>query len=126
MSPVLDSEPPNVWEAMRLMFVAALIAPALAACSAEPRWTLWEIREGEAIKKESGLERLVCETLRDRAERNERARLELHDQLRRDLARARSDANRLDYLRREAYGLNTPERVILPSRFRCRPDGETY
>ena len=51
-------------EAMRLMIAAALIAPALAACSAEPRWTLWEIKAGEAIKRESGLERLVCETLR--------------------------------------------------------------
>jgi hypothetical protein len=95
---------------MRLMIVAALIAPALAACSAEPRWTLWEIKAGEAIKRESGLERLVCETLRDRAERDKRAADALLAQLRREVI---------------SHGLQ-PERMTVGSRYRCRPDGETY
>jgi len=56
---------------IRAMMLVVVLATLGTACSREPRWTLWETRGNEATKKESGLERQVCETLRDRAERNE-------------------------------------------------------
>ena len=84
----------------------ALTAP-LAACSREPRWTLWEIKGGEAVKRESGLGRVVCEKLRDRAEREERAASELVVQIARDAARLGIKPGR-------------------PALYRCRPAGEEY
>ena len=95
---------------MRAALVAGLVLLALVACSREPRWTLWKIADGDATKVESGLERLVCETLRDRAERDAEAGRQVASQLRRESA---------------AAGLQ-PGRVTLTPRYRCRPDGEGY
>jgi hypothetical protein len=93
-----------------LTALAGAFAAPLAACSREPRWTLWEIKAGEAVRRESGLERVVCEKLRDRAEREERAASELVVQIDRDAAR---------------LGIK-PGRATMPALYRCRPAGEEY
>ena len=93
-----------------LTSLAGALAAPLAACSREPRWTLWEIKGGEAVKRESGLGRVVCEKLRDRAEREERAASELVVQIARDAAR---------------LGIK-PGRATMPALYRCRPAGEEY
>lgn len=76
--------------------LALLVAALMAGCSRESRWTLWRLAGGEAVAQESGLERAVCEQLRDRGEATTR----------------RADA---------LPGADA--RVV---RYRCRPDGETY
>lgn len=94
---------------MGAMRPALALILLLAGC-AEPRWSLWELRDGEAIRREAGLERLVCETLRDRAERDAQAARERMAQIQRELVMLGGKAGR----------------VTMPPRYRCRPDGEDY
>ena len=86
-----------------------LCALSLIACSREPRWTLWETRGNQATKNESGLERQVCEMLRERAERNEQEVVELFARLDRQLV---------------AVGGKPEPNTRLPITYRCRRDGE--
>ena len=90
-----------------LTSLAGALAEPLVACARKPRWTLWEIKGGEAVRRESGLERVVCEKLRDLAEREERAASELVVQINRDA---------------ETLGIK-PGRATL---YRCRRAGEEY
>jgi hypothetical protein len=91
----------------RAWLLAALL---LAGCSRDPRYTLWEVRDGGAKSIETGLERLVCETLRDRKEADERRASQMVMQMRRDLIRMGGD----------------PGPTKLDAFYRCRPDGESY
>jgi hypothetical protein len=80
----------------------------LGACDAEPRFTLWRIRDAETVKVESGLERQACEAKRDRAE-----------------AEAYAASDQQARRRRELIALGgTPARPAIQPHYRCRPDGE--
>ena len=94
---------------IRATLRVVLLVALGTACSREPRWTLWETRGNEATKKESGLERQACETLRERAERNEREVVELLARLDRQLV---------------AGGGRPEPQTRLPVTYRCRRDGE--
>jgi hypothetical protein len=85
-----------------------VLLATLVACS-EPRWTLWETRGNEATRKESGLERQVCEMLRARAEQNEREVVELFSRIDRQIV---------------AAGGRPEPTTRLPITYGCRRDGE--
>jgi hypothetical protein len=98
-----------LWQYRRAATLVVALTALVVACS-EPRWTLWESRGGESTKKQSGLERQACETLRDQAERNEREIVELFARIDRQLV--------------AASGQPAPPQTRLPITYRCRRDGE--
>ena len=92
----------------RAATIAILLATLASGCS-EPRWTLWEVRGNEATKKQTGLEKQFCETLREQAERNEREVVELFSRIDRQVV---------------AAGGRPEPMTRLPITYRCRRDGE--
>jgi hypothetical protein len=95
----------------RSRFVGLILAVVVLAACSEPRWTLWEVRGQEATKKEAGLERQVCEALRERAERNEQEIVDLFARLDRQLI---------------AAGGRPEPQTRLPITYGCRRDGERW
>ena len=92
----------------RAATITLLLATLATGCS-EPRWTLWELRGTDATKKQSGLERQFCETLREQAERNEREVVELFARIDRQVV---------------AAGGRPEPMTRVPITYRCRRDGE--